>query len=122
MRGFILATAALVLFASLASEGTPEQEKLPRFEPAEVIATTNTYYPPLSVAIGTVVLQVTIGESGEIEGIKVMRHIPSLTEEAIRSVKKWKFKPATLDGRPVRSAVPVAFTFTRRQLFPVPKQ
>jgi len=110
------------LFVSLASEHTPGQEKLPRFEPAEVVAVANTYYPPLSVAFGTVVLQVTVAEAGQIEDIKVIRHIPSLTEEAIRSVKKWRFKPATLDGRPVRSAVPVGFTFTRRQLFPIPKQ
>jgi len=103
-----------------AAQKPPEAMPL-RFEPAEVVSTVNTYYPPLSVAFGTVVLQLTIGESGQIEEIKVVRHIPSLTEVAMRSVKKWEFKPATLDGKPVRSKMAVAFTFTRRQLFPIPK-
>jgi len=116
------AVAASVLFAGFALGQKPDQEKPPQFEPAEVISAANTYYPPLSVAFGTVVLQVTIGESGQIEEVKVIRHIPSLTEEAMRSVKQWKFKPAMLDGKPVRSKMAVAFTFTRRQLFPIPKQ
>ncbi len=122
MQRVIGAIAALVVFLGLALGQGSGQEKPPRFEPAEVVSVANTYYPPLSVAFGTVVLQVMIGESGEIEAIKVIRDIPSLTEEAVRSVKKWKFKPATLSGKPVRSIVPVAFTFTRRQLFPIPKQ
>lgn len=122
MRRLIVAMAAATLFAGLSIARRPEEEKLGQFEPAEVVSVVNTYYPPLSVAFGTVVLQVTIAESGEIQDIKVIRGIPSLTEEAIRSVKKWKFKSARLNGKPVRSAVPVAFTFTRRQLFPIPKQ
>jgi TonB family protein len=122
MKRLIGATAALALLTGVAFGQKSDQKSLLRLEPAEVLWAANTYYPPLSVAFGTVVLQVTIGESSEIEAIKVIRDIPSLTEEAIRSVKKWKFKPATLNGRPVRSAVPVAFTFTRRQLFPIPKQ
>ena len=122
MQRMVGAIATFALFVGLAWGQKLDQEKPPRFEPAEVVSAANTYYPPLSVAFGTVMLQATIGESGEIEAVKVIRDIPSLTEEAIRSAKKWKFKPATLDARPVRSAIPVAFTFTRRQLFPIPKQ
>ena len=121
MREAIRATAALVLLLAATSAEKPRAERAFVFEPAEVLAVSDMYYPPQSVAFGTVVLQVVIGESGQIEDVKVIRHIPSLTEEALRSVKKWKFKPATLDGQPVRSVIPVAFTFTRRQLFPIPK-
>lgn len=92
------------------------QESPRHFVSAEVVEVTDTYYPPLSVAFGTVVLQATVAESGEIRDIKVIRDVPSLTQEAVRSVRKWKFKPATLGGKPVASSVPVAFTFTRRQL------
>ena len=121
MGRLIWAMAMLTLCTGLFSRQKPCEAMPLRFEPAEVVSTANTYYPPLSVAFGTVVLQLTIGESGEIEEIKVLRHIPSLTEEAMRSVKKWKFKPAALDGKPVRSKMAAAFTFTRRQLFPIPK-
>ena len=122
MHRLIGATTALTLLVGVALGQKPDQERPPKFQPAEVLAVTDTYYPPRSVAFGTVVLQVTVGESGEIQDIKVIRHIPSLTEEAMRSVKRWKFKPASLDGKPAGSVIPVAFTFTRRQLFPIPKQ
>ena len=122
MHRLMRASAALFLVSSALAGQESAKKELPGLEPAEVVEVADTYYPPRSVAFGTVVLQVTVGESGEIEDVKVVRHIPSLTEEAVRSVRKWKFKPATLDGKPVRSVIPVAFTFTRRQLFPIPKQ
>ena len=121
MRRLFGAVAVLTLSSALFARQNPHEIRLLSFEPPELISTVQTYYPPLSVAFGTVVLQVTIGELGQIEEVNVIRHIPSLTEEAIRSVKKWKFKPATLDGKPVRSKMAVAFVFTRRQLFPIPK-
>lgn len=102
--------ALLALCATLSLAQRPE-EVAPRFEPAEVLSAENLYYPPMSVGFGTVVLQVTVGTNGEIEDVKTVRDIPSLTPEAVKSVKKWKFKPARLDGKAVRSTVGVAFTF-----------
>lgn len=118
----IVMPLAFALAPGLALVMVTTQETPPHFAPAQVVEVTDTYYPPLSVAFGTVVLQVTIAESGEIQDIKVIRDIPSLTREAVRSVRKWKFKPAALEGKPVASSIPVAFTFTRRQLYPIPKQ
>jgi hypothetical protein len=43
----------------------------------------------------------------------VIRDIASLTEEAARAVKQWKFKPARLDGHPVATPMVVAFTFSQ---------
>lgn len=120
MRRLVMPVVLTLALGSAPMMGTV-QESPPHFVSAEVVAATDTYYPPLSVAFGTVVLQVTVAESGEIRDIKVIRDVPSLTQEAVRSVRKWKFKPATLGGKPVASSVPVAFTFTRRQLFPIPK-
>jgi len=64
------------------------------------------------------VLHVRPSKSGEIENVKVVRDIPSLTVEAKRAVMRWKVKPATLDGRLEKSAVPVAFTFVHPSLLP----
>ncbi|MGH9431405.1 MAG: energy transducer TonB [Terriglobia bacterium] len=70
-------------------------------------------YPPTSVAYGTVVLQVTVGKLGSIDDVKVIHDIPSLTQEAERTVRKWKFRPATFDGKPVASLMVASFTFSR---------
>ncbi|MGD8440188.1 MAG: TonB family protein [Holophagae bacterium] len=51
---------------------------------------------------GVVVLECTIGKTGDVQEVKVLRPLPlGLTEAAIDAVKKWKFKPSTLNGKPV---------------------
>lgn len=118
MRRWILALAGIAILAGMAlAQRDPAKE--PRFEPAEVISAVDADYPPTSVAAGTVVFEVTIGPSGEIERIRRVREIPSLTESAERALKQWKFRPATLDGKPVRSRVAAAFSFTRPVVQPM---
>jgi TonB family protein len=87
------------------------QESLPRFTPPSVVAVTDAVYPINSVASGTVVLEVTIDEGGKVAAVKVVRGIASLTEEAERAVRQWKFQPARFGGHPVSSRIPVAFSF-----------
>jgi protein TonB len=51
---------------------------------------------------GTVVLRVVIDEQGKVQVLKVLRSIPELDDEAIRVVEsRWRFQPATKNGRPV---------------------
>jgi protein TonB len=51
---------------------------------------------------GTVVLRVVIDEQGKVQVLKVLRSIPELDDEAIRVVEsRWRFHPATKNGRPV---------------------
>jgi len=64
-----------------------------------------------SVASGTVVLEVALDEAGKISDVRVVRGIASLTEPAERSVRQWKFRPAKMDGKPLPSKIPVAFSF-----------
>ena len=102
--------ALLALCASLSLAQRPE-EGAPRFEAAEVISAVEPGYPPNSIATGTVILQVSLDRWGEIEAVKVLKDIKLLTPEAERAVRKWKFKPARLDGQPVKSTLVAAFTF-----------
>ncbi len=51
---------------------------------------------------GVVVLECIIGKDGAVREAKVLRGLPlGLTEAAVDAVKKWKFKPSTLNGKPV---------------------
>jgi TonB family protein len=51
---------------------------------------------------GVVVLECTIGKDGTVKQAKVLRGLPlGLTESAQDAVKKWRFKPSTLNGKPV---------------------
>ena len=81
------------------------------FESADLVSAKDIPYPVQSIAIGTVVLEATVSESGNVEDVRPIREIPSLTDVAIESVKSWHFKPASLEGRPIRSRTAVAVTF-----------
>jgi TonB family protein len=116
----ILRKAVLVVFACtflliLASRpGAKGQEKpgsVPRFAPAEVIATAPVVYPFNAAMPGTVILQVKVDAEGAIGEVSVVRDLPPFTSAALQSIRKWKFKPARLNGRPVGSVVPVVFSF-----------
>jgi TonB family protein len=120
----LLSLAALALGAGLLlAQDAKKEEKLPQFAPPEIAETVEPLYPPNSRAWGTVVFEVTIGEDGSMENVKVIRSIPSLTEPAERALRKWKFRPGTLDDRPVRTKMGVAFTFgTPLLMQPPPKR
>ena len=81
------------------------------FQPAKAVSVSNVTIPILSIASGTVVLDVTISEQGEVRNVQARRDIASVTEEAVRSVKTWKFEPAKFDGEGAASRVNVAVTF-----------
>jgi protein TonB len=52
---------------------------------------------------GMVVLEAIIDERGNVVNVRVLRGLPmGLTDEAMAAVSQWKFRPATLAGRPVK--------------------
>ena len=51
---------------------------------------------------GVVVLECTIGKDGAVQQANVLRGLPlGLTESALDAVRKWRFQPSTLNGKPV---------------------
>jgi len=107
-----LALLGLTFFtAGAAQQKHEEEKKVPEFRAAQANATAEPQYPNNSVAQGTVTLELTIDPEGDLEKVAVLRPLASLTEEAERAVRKWTFRAATLDGRPVRSTMIVSFTF-----------
>lgn len=58
---------------------------------------------------GTVVLEAIITASGAVQEVRVLKTLnPILDEAAMRAVRQWRYRPATLNGR----AVPVYLTVT----------
>jgi Gram-negative bacterial TonB protein C-terminal len=122
---FLIAGAFAILGITMVAEivGTKAKaqdltDARARFQPAEVFSGGEAVYPIKSLAVGTVVLNVSVSKNGRAKSVKVVRDIPSLTEPAETAVMKWKFRPAMLDGEPVESVVPVAVSFVREDLFP----
>src|SRR4029077_5248684 len=58
---------------------------------------------------GVVIVEAIIDESGNVDNVKVIKGLPmGLSEEAVAAVRKWKFRPGTMNGEPV----PVIFNLT----------
>jgi TonB family protein len=66
---------------------------------------------------GQVVLQALIDKNGDIQSLTLVSGHPMLAPAAIEAVKKWKYKPYLLEGRPVsvetQIIVNFALSFTR---------
>ena len=107
----ILATIVLTAVAGLCLSPRAARQASPRYEPPAIIEVADVVYPLQSVASGTVVFELALDEAGKISDVRVVRGIASLTEPAERSVRQWKFRPAKMDGKPLPSKIPVAFSF-----------
>jgi TonB family protein len=86
-----------------------------RLEPAQLIKETMPVYPPMARTArveGVVVLEGTINVNGAVETLRVVSGHPMLVDEAIKAVKKWKYRPAILNGQPTPSPITVTVRFT----------
>ncbi len=61
---------------------------------------------------GTVVLYVEIDERGRVSKVEVRQSLGlGLDEKAIEAIRKWRFRPARKDGKPVPSVAMVDVGF-----------
>lgn len=61
---------------------------------------------------GDVKLELIISAKGEVEDVKILEAPdPILAAEAVKSAKKWTFKPATKDGKPTKGTYKLVFRF-----------
>jgi len=62
---------------------------------------------------GVVILQTIIDKLGNVTDVRVLKGLPSgLTESAVDAVSSWRFKPATLEGKPVAVYYLVTVSFS----------
>ncbi len=57
---------------------------------------------------GLVILEATIGATGEVVDVEVLRSVPELDAAAVAAVEQWRYEPTLVDGE----AVPVVMTVT----------
>jgi TonB family protein len=60
---------------------------------------------------GTVVLDATINEQGQMEDVKLVSGSPLLVQAAMDAVRKWRYSPYLLNGKPVKKETQVSITF-----------
>jgi protein TonB len=60
---------------------------------------------------GKVVLHVLVGKDGRVHDVKVIRSVTGLDQAAVDAIKKWVFKPALSNNKPVAVWVEVPMDF-----------
>jgi TonB family protein len=60
---------------------------------------------------GTVILSATVMENGTVRDVKVVEGSPDLAPAAVDAVKRWRYKPFELDGKPVKNEIGINIEF-----------
>ena len=87
---------------------------------SNVIQKVNPEYPPQARDArlqGSVVLKIVIDKQGVPQEVSVVSGPPQLADEAVKTVKQWRYKPYILNGEPVEveTTVQMNFTLTERR-------
>lgn len=100
----------------------PSEDALPGFgeyvyveELPEAITQVKPIYPDLAREAGVdgkVVVQALVGKDGKVKDVRVVKSIPMLDEAAKVAVRKWIFKPALSNNKPVAVWVGVPVNFS----------
>lgn len=84
----------------------------------ELIKKVEPQYPEIARKAriqGVVILEAVITKEGTVEGVKVLRALhPILDQAAVNAVRQWRYKPALLNNRPVKVYFTVTVKFTLR--------
>jgi TonB family protein len=106
-----------------AAEGTsgsmPSVDDVLRISEAEIrqlrTEKVDPAYPPAAAQAhiqGTVVLDVQVNASGDVENVRLYSGHPMLAKAAIEAVKQWKYRPYVKDGNDIPFAGIVRLNFT----------
>ena len=82
-------------------------------QPVPLIAPTPAYpeFAREAQITGRVLLHVLVGKDGKVRDVKVIKGVTGLSDEAVKAVKKWVFKPALANNKPVAVWVEVPMDF-----------
>jgi len=86
-----------------------------RVSEAQILTQTSPEYPPAARQArvqGAVVVRATIGVNGHVKSAKVLSGPSLLQNPAVAAVRRWVYKPATLNGAAVESETRIDLHFT----------
>jgi TonB family protein len=104
------ALVIVALSVSLPVNG-PAQSQAPRYVSPDLVNAGDIAYPVNTTATGLVTLLLSLSNGGRMENVQVLRDVPPLTGAAQSGVQSWSFKPASSNGNPVASTIPVSVIF-----------
>jgi periplasmic protein TonB len=85
----------------------------------EIVHQVKPRYPELARRTGTqgtVIVEAVIDEQGRVTNVRVLSGQPmGLDKAAIEAIQQWRFKPATLAGKPVKVYYTLTANFTIRR-------
>jgi TonB family protein len=57
---------------------------------------------------GTVVVRVSVSDTGSVNNVDVVTPAPALTDSVVQAVRQWRFAPARFNDRPIAARITVA--------------
>ena len=79
-----------------------------------LLSRVDPVYPAIAQAAqleGIVILEATVGETGGVESVKVLRSVGLLDAAAVEAVKQWRYSPLRLNDRPTSFVLTVTVQF-----------
>jgi len=92
----------------------PKPARISQVSPGVLAFKVNPQYPPAARSArvqGSVVMHALIDTDGTIQQLRVISGNPLLVNAAMEAVKKWRYKPFVLDGRPVEVETNITVNF-----------
>jgi periplasmic protein TonB len=89
----------------------------------KVVSRVAPDYPAIAKAAraqGTVVVQIIVGEEGEVVSANAVSGHPLLQQAAVAAVRQWRFSPTRLEGEPVKVTGTVTVNFKLEENKPPP--
>ncbi|HET9741501.1 MAG TPA: energy transducer TonB [Terriglobales bacterium] len=118
-RNQIFASVIAVSFLCSISLAQQDNQAIQRHTPQITAPTltrkTEPDYPPelrKEKVQGTVTVAAIVDPKGHTKDVKVVKSLnPELDRQAVLAVRRWRFKPALKDGKPVAVQVSIAVDF-----------
>lgn len=112
--GELIIVVSFLFSASLAQTGKTNSKKTEVDLEREAIKKVEPVFPPIAKAIrasGEVKVEVTIDGAGNVVSALVVSGHPLLRDSALVAARQWKFKSATVSGKPARVSGILTFNF-----------
>jgi TonB family protein len=114
LRNFFHSLGLLLICAACGVCDGPPKKVTQAEALGAVVTKVSPEYPVIARQLhiaGSVTIEVVIAENGSVENVSAVSGNPVLTKPAMDTLKKWKFKPFTANGAPVKAQTQIAVDF-----------